>query len=357
MKSEFLILSLVIATIFTITLTETIQVSDGLLGSATKLIFELDVGEKQMLIWTLVNNEPDPIILELYATGPGSELLVFEQYVKVESYKTIEIQVIAIIPDGHLDNVEYHPELFALKRSASDGKQSGIAVNLQMKTLPFIKIGDNPVYTPPTIKEIEKSDEEKNIKVNTPPVETLDEMLARIQAANEANKSIETQTPTVNPSAPVVEKSVSSSVCGTGTVENAHGVCVPIKNVESKQKGGGCLIATATYGSELAPQVQFLRELRDNTLLSTDSGISFMTSFNQVYYYFSPSIADLERENPVFKQAVKLLLTPMLSTLSIMTLAEDGSESQVIGLGISVIALNLAMYLAAPAVIIHRLRK
>ncbi|GFN40677.1 MAG: hypothetical protein YK1309IOTA_2240001, partial [Marine Group I thaumarchaeote] len=30
--------------------------------------------------------------------------------------------------------------------------------------------------------------------------------------------------------------------------------------------GGGCLIATATYGTELAPQVQQLRELRDSSL-------------------------------------------------------------------------------------------
>jgi len=34
-----------------------------------------------------------------------------------------------------------------------------------------------------------------------------------------------------------------------------------------------------------------------------------------------------------------------------MTLADEGSESQVLGLGISVIALNLGMYIAAPAAI------
>ena len=50
-------------------------------------------------------------------------------------------------------------------------------------------------------------------------------------------------------------------------------------------ENGGCLIATATFGSELAPQVQQLRELRDNTILSTESGTAFMTGFNQLHIH------------------------------------------------------------------------
>ena len=115
--------------------------------------------------------------------------------------------------------------------------------------------------------------------------------------------------------------------------------------------GGGCLIATAVYGSELAPQVQFLREIRDNTVMSTELGIAFMTGFNQIYYSFSPTIADLERQNPAFQYVVRAFITPMISSLSIMTLAEDGSEIEVLGLGISVIVLNLGMYVAAPAAV------
>ena len=61
---------------------------------------------------------------------------------------------------------------------------------------------------------------------------------------------------------------------------------------ESSEEGGGCLIATAAYGSELAPQVQQLRELRDNKLMNTESGSAFITTFNDVYYSFSPYIAD-----------------------------------------------------------------
>ena len=119
---------------------------------------------------------------------------------------------------------------------------------------------------------------------------------------------------------------------------------------QNNDEGGGCLIATAAYGSELSPQVQLLREIRDNQLLNTEAGSAFMNTFNDVYYSFSPYIADIERENPLFKEAVKISLTPMLSSLSIMENAE--SESEVISLGLSVIALNLGMYLAIPAIVI-----
>ena len=97
----------------------------------------------------------------------------------------------------------------------------------------------------------------------------------------------------------------------------------------------------------MAPQVQLLREIRDNQLMNTETGSAFMSGFNEVYYSFSPYIADMERENPMFKEIVKLGLTPMLSSLAIMENAD--SESEVLGLGLSVIALNLGMYIGLPA--------
>ena len=54
-----------------------------------------------------------------------------------------------------------------------------------------------------------------------------------------------------------------------------------------------------------------------------------------VYYSFSPVIADYERENPLFKEAVQIAITPMISSLSLMENAN--SESEVLGLGLSVI--------------------
>ncbi len=122
-------------------------------------------------------------------------------------------------------------------------------------------------------------------------------------------------------------------------------------------KGGGCLIATATYGSELASEVQKLRELRDNSLLSTQSGTNFMNSFNEFYYSFSPIIADYERENPIFKEMVKIAITPMISSLSILNYVDMDSEVEVLGYGISLIVLNGMMYVGIPAIVIMRIRK
>ena len=130
-----------------------------------------------------------------------------------------------------------------------------------------------------------------------------------------------------------------------------------IEPESSEPSGGGCLIATAAFGSEMAPQVQFLREIRDNTVLQTESGTSFMTGFNQFYYSFSPAIADYERENPAFKEAVKLALTPLLTSLTLLQYADIDSESEMLGYGISAIMLNIGMYFIAPAMIMLKLIK
>jgi len=140
--------------------------------------------------------------------------------------------------------------------------------------------------------------------------------------------------------------------CGVGT-KLINGVC---EVVETSSGGGGCLIATAAYGSEMAPQVQMLREIRDNSLLQTQSGQSFMQGFNSFYYSFSPTIADLERENPVFKEAVKLIITPLLASLSLLNYVDLDSEESVLGYGIGIILMNIGMYFVAPAIVIFRIK-
>lgn len=120
---------------------------------------------------------------------------------------------------------------------------------------------------------------------------------------------------------------------------------------------GGCLIATAAYGTELAPQVQRLREIRDTKILPTESGTAFMSAFNTIYYSFSPAIADLERQNPAVRHMIGVMITPMIYSLSLMDLAAEYEESHVILLGIGVILLNVAIYVAAPMAIAHGVRR
>ena len=147
-----------------------------------------------------------------------------------------------------------------------------------------------------------------------------------------------------------------------GNIEEIESLETQIADLQSqieakKAEGGGCLIATATFGSELAPQVQQLREIRDNTILSTESGTAFMNGFNQFYYSFSPVIADMEHENALFKEFVKLSLTPMLFTLSILNYVDIDSESEMLSYGIGIILMNVGMYFAAPVIIIYKIRK
>ena len=130
---------------------------------------------------------------------------------------------------------------------------------------------------------------------------------------------------------------------------------------ENNNEGGGCLIATAAFGSEISPQVQQLREIRDNVVMQTSSGKSFMIGFNQFYYSFSPYVADYERENPVFKETVKVTLTPLLTSLTLLNYVDVDTEEEMLGYGIGVILLNIGMYFVVPAILFtaikNKLRK
>jgi len=179
------------------------------------------------------------------------------------------------------------------------------------------------------IQESAKEAQEGKIDTKSVNIEEIPQELAQQQkelkktSTEEESKIIEIQSP-------IIEKQIDTT------------------------EGGGCLIATATYGSEMAQQVQLLREIRDNQLMSTDSGTSFMSGFNQLYYSFSPYIADMERESPIFKEMVKIGITPLLSTLPVMSYAE--TEDEVLGYGIGVILINLGMYVGIPASVIYQIK-
>lgn len=126
---------------------------------------------------------------------------------------------------------------------------------------------------------------------------------------------------------------------------------------DGNDNDNGCLIATAAFGSEMSDEVQMLREIRDNSLLATQSGAAFMAGFNQVYYSFSPTVADWERQSPVFREAVKAGITPLIASLSVLNHVNMDTEAEVLGYGIGIIALNLGMYVCLPLVGVLKLHQ
>jgi hypothetical protein len=112
------------------------------------------------------------------------------------------------------------------------------------------------------------------------------------------------------------------------------------------------MIATATYASELSPEVRFLREFRDSSILKTNAGSNFMVAFNAWYYSFSPGVAQFIREQPTVRSAAKLALYPLIGILRIgaaaFSLVPMNREAGAILSGLIVSSLIGVVYLAIP---------
>jgi len=126
---------------------------------------------------------------------------------------------------------------------------------------------------------------------------------------------------------------------------------------DTAKEGGGCLIATAAFDSELSTQVQMLREVRDNKVSNTQVGAMFITGFNQFYYSFSPAIADMERQSPLFKEFVKITITPLLASLLLLNNVDINSEIEMLGVGIGIISLNVGLYFVIPIVAVIKFKR
>jgi hypothetical protein len=114
----------------------------------------------------------------------------------------------------------------------------------------------------------------------------------------------------------------------------------------------GCLIATATYGSELAPEVQLLRNFRDNSIMKTQSGSSFMIAFNAWYYSFSPIVAGYLAQHWVERTIMKGVLYPLIGilylTATLFTATSGVPELAVLVSGLLASSLIGAFYVGIP---------
>lgn len=73
-------------------------------------------------------------------------------------------------------------------------------------------------------------------------------------------------------------------------------------------EGNKCFIATAAYGTEMAPQIEWLRKFRNKYLLNNKLGLLFV----RTYYKYSPPIADFIAKHEWIRMATRWALTPVV---------------------------------------------
>jgi peptide/nickel transport system substrate-binding protein len=151
----------------------------------------------------------------------------------------------------------------------------------------------------------------------------------------------------------------STSTASPLGIANMTSLCNDAEEQTAAVRDSACLIATAAFGSELAPQVQHMRGFRDDHILSTSAGRSFMTAFNTVYYSFSPQVADYERDQPWLQQAIRVAVYPLLGILTVSEKAYSaaGGEHGAVMAGLAASSMIGAVYIAPLAFSVRQVRE
>lgn len=150
-------------------------------------------------------------------------------------------------------------------------------------------------------------------------------------------------------------RAASPSIPGERTVS----VDVAQQPQQTQQGQPSCVIATAAYGSDLAPPVQFLRNFRDRQVQSTYLGSRFLSAFNAWYYSWAPSVAKQESTNSMLRAGVRVAILPLLGALFVAQqiftgLAGVNSELAIVVAGFAASTLLGAAYLTPLAYITKR---
>ena len=139
---------------------------------------------------------------------------------------------------------------------------------------------------------------------------------------------------------------------------SSNEVTVNVQEAAQKKK---CIIATVTFGSEVSPEVNFLRGFRDNLILETFSGRRFYVAFDTFYYSWSTPVAMYIEGHPYLKGMVKLLLYPLLGVLKITVMAvmpwfNMAPEIATITAGFIASSLLGLVYVLPIALLVHLIR-
>jgi len=254
---------------------------------AGKIDVDIKPGETKTFQWGLISDSDTTTTLGLSAEGKGAEFLFLPKSVTLDPHQFLYVKVNATIPNNYSGNVTLTPAMDATEFGQTGG---ATVINIQVKKFVTLVIAanENPKF--------------------------------RIEQANTTQQQTNPQPSEVQKTTSAQQQSNSTQKGLTIAASPSNAQNNPAQKT-SAPFGGRCLIATAAFGSELSPQVQFLRGSRDNHILLTESGSSFMNVFNSWYYSFSPYVADYERQQPWLQQIVKTLIYPLMG---ILTISEKG---------------------------------
>jgi len=90
------------------------------------------------------------------------------------------------------------------------------------------------------------------------------------------------------------------------------GITVTTPSTATEPGTTGCIVATAAYGSEMAPEVAYMRFVRDKMIGSTQVGTTLVEAFNAFYYSWSPAVAAGIARSEILRALFRVLLLPLI---------------------------------------------
>jgi hypothetical protein len=116
-----------------------------------------------------------------------------------------------------------------------------------------------------------------------------------------------------------------------------------------------CIIATAAFGSAMAPEVANMRYVRDKLIGSTRAGRTLVDVFNTFYYTWSPTVARAVARSSVLRAIFRVLLLPLawtvhatgISFTAILGLTGNADLASVAAFFLAA-CISLASYVAVP---------
>jgi len=122
----------------------------------------------------------------------------------------------------------------------------------------------------------------------------------------------------------------------------------------------GCLIVTATLGTEMAPEVIFMRHVRDDMIGSNEVGRILVVGWNEFYYSWSPTIAETISSSEILRSASSVFLVPLIAITHITAIVYSTVSllnpvvSSVIAF-LSAAVLSITIYMMMPFFVIHKI--